>query len=224
MPWDSRHTEARVGWCPRGLLGVPAGLPGWAPHEERWPQADTPISAPLLDLLGFRKRNTNVRPCTRGAAKPELRPLLRASSLDSPVHPLRIPHLSPACLTVAPRLGTRPVERPGGSRRAGCPVPDDPRWGMNKTQATSASGRGHWCPRARRPGLPGSLWGLDVGAGWPGEEGWVLPPVCQAVCGAQEEEPNSPIHRGGSRQQSCKVKPRTVPRVETPGRGHQDAV
>lgn len=121
-----------MGRCP-AAQGPPGG-PGWAPREERWPQADTPISAPLLDLLGFRKRDTNVRPCTRGAAKPELRPLLRASSLDSPVHPLRIPHLSPACFTVAPCLGTHPVERPGGSGRAGCPVPDDPRWGMNETR------------------------------------------------------------------------------------------
>ena len=124
VPGDSHHTEAGVGRCPAAQ--GPSGRPGWAPHEERWPQADTPISAPLLDLLGFRKKDASVRPCARGAAKPELWPLFRASSLDSPVHLLRIPHLSPACLNMAPCLATHPVERSGESGRSGALCPTTP--------------------------------------------------------------------------------------------------
>lgn len=181
----------------RGLLGVPAGLP----TRNAGLRQTLPSQRHFLTCWGLEKK-TQASDLVRGAAKPELRPLLCASSLDSPVHLLRIPHLSPACLTMAPCLATHPVERPGESSHSGCPVSDDPRWGMNKTQSASVSGQGHWCSHAGWPDLPGSLWGLDVGRGRQGEERWVLPPVWQAICGTQEEEPNSPVHRGDSQQRS----------------------
>lgn len=62
---------------------------------------------------------------------------------------------------------------------------------MNKTQATSASGRGHWCPVPGEPGLPGSLWGLDVGAGVAREEGMGAASCVPGCLWGPGEEPNS---------------------------------
>lgn len=45
---------------------------------------------------------------------------LRASFLDLPGRLLQVPHFSPARLTTASRLGTRPVQRPGENGLCDC--------------------------------------------------------------------------------------------------------
>lgn len=53
-----------------------------------------------------------------------------------------------------------------------------------------------WMARPFRPTLgPGHWWGAGQG-----RRDGCCPPMCQAICGSQEEEPNSPIHREGSQQ------------------------
>lgn len=199
-------TAPRPGWTGvpkhRGLLGVPAGLT----TRNAGLTQTLPSQSYFLACWGLEKKSQ------ASDFAQEVQPSL-SSSRCSPPPPWTHPSTSFAsCISAQPvSLRPSPGDTPCGKawRVRLLWLPDDPRWGMNKTQASSLSGQGCWRPYAGWPDLPRPLWGLDICGGPARGKGMGAAPMCHAVCGSQEEEPNSAIHRGGSRQRSCKVKPQT---------------